>query len=101
MVRKRPVTETGERRACSSKRKAPHNTKTRLAAGSAADRVRRTSQGGGAGAAVCSFQAPAYGAQQKQGTATVARRAGEGYKTQKPAWQRVFVYRGVGKYIKV
>ena len=22
------------------------------------------------------------------------------YKTQKPAWQRVFVYRGVGKYIK-
>ena len=58
------------RRACSSKRKAPHNTKTRLAAGSAADRVRRTRQGGGAGAAVCSFQAPAYGAQKRQGTAT-------------------------------
>ena len=34
------------------------NTKTRLAAGRAADRVLRTRQGGGAGAAVCYFQAP-------------------------------------------
>ena len=40
------------------------------------------------------FSSATLGAQKMQGTATRLP------KTQKPAWQRVFVYRGVGKYIK-
>ena len=40
------------------------------------------------------FSSATLGAQKMQGTATRLP------KTQKPAWQRVFVYRGVGKYIQ-